>query len=233
MASSTNVFKAIANFNTVGVVNNSRKIGVFSLDNNNGFYFELNRSTFSVCTLKDGTVTSINTHFNGNIGDEYTVDTNFHQFEIVYDANGVRFFIDEVLLHTISVIGTNTSLTSEFNLYAALINSNTGVVTGSPELQVVDCFVTRLGNLKSQSKSLYINTNGTYVLKLGAGQLIKIISADNTGSFTVYDNTAGSGTILTSIDATAVSGLLEFGLPFNIGLTIVSAGNAKLTVIYE
>lgn len=233
MASTMNVFKTIARFATSGVENNIRQIGVLTSNGNNGFAFELNGTVFAICIIKDGVVTRVSEHFNGNIGDSYILDNNFHQFDIHYDSKGVCFFIDELLLHTISTVGSTTTLTSEFNLYPVVHNTNSNTVTGSPEIQVIDCFVSRLGNLKSQSKSLYINTNGTYILKLGAGQLIKIISTDNNGSFTVYDNVAGSGSILTVIDATAVSGLLEFSLPFNIGLTVVTSGGAKLTIIYE
>jgi hypothetical protein len=49
----------------------------------------------------------------------------------------------------------------------------------------------------------------------------------------VYDNTAGSGTIIAVLKASVVEGTYELGVKFNTGLTIVTAGASKLTVSYR
>jgi len=59
---------------------------------------------------------------------------------------------------------------------------------------------------------------------------------DNIGSVIVYDNTAASGKILTTLDTAQGSnplGSVEFGVPFNEGLTIAITGNVGVTVVYE
>jgi len=72
------------------------------------------------------------------------------------------------------------------------------------------------------------------VIKYGAGTLHTIVNNDNSGSVIVYDNTAGSGTIIASIDLAKVLGTLTFNAPFSNGLTIVTTGaGAKITVTYE
>lgn len=70
-------------------------------------------------------------------------------------------------------------------------------------------------------------------LKYGAGILQRIVVTDNAGTIVVYDNTTNSGTIIANIDAVKTVGSLDFGAPYNIGLTIVIGTNAKCTVIYE
>jgi len=52
---------------------------------------------------------------------------------------------------------------------------------------------------------------------------------------TVYDNTAGSGTKIATIDTTASVGTLRFDAAFSTGLTIVTATGtaADITVLYR
>ena len=52
---------------------------------------------------------------------------------------------------------------------------------------------------------------------------------------TIYDNTAGSGTVIGILDAPATSDpvSLEYGVDFYTGLTIVTTGNWDLTIVYE
>lgn len=93
--------------------------------------------------------------------------------------------------------------------------------------------------------------NGTTTVKSGAGTLIGIIiNNDNTGgTFTVYDNTAGSGTIIMGavqmgtpsgglLSSTGLRGpnyLGTLNIAFTTGLTVVRAGDANnnITVIYR
>ena len=59
-------------------------------------------------------------------------------------------------------------------------------------------------------------------------------SASNT--FTIYDNTSGSGTVIAAIDTVnGVSGHFEYNVAFSTGLTVVDATgtSADITVIYE
>ena len=86
----------------------------------------------------------------------------------------------------------------------------------------------------SPSSSTYIATATTTTVKTGRGILRGIILTETAaGAITVYDNTAGSGTILAAFKASVVEGSYEFNLKFATGLTIVTAGASKLTVTWE
>ena len=81
-------------------------------------------------------------------------------------------------------------------------------------------------------------SNATTTIKSGAGVLKRVTvntlgSASNT--CTIYDNTAGSGTIIAVIDPTLARGIFEYDLVFNTGLTIVTATGtaADLTIVYQ
>lgn len=88
---------------------------------------------------------------------------------------------------------------------------------------------------------LGITTQATTVVKSGAGTLDKIVINKTvaSGVITIYDNTAGSGTVIATITNPAV--LLQEGpIPalyecaFATGLTIVTSGAAQdITVIYR
>ena len=81
-------------------------------------------------------------------------------------------------------------------------------------------------------------SNATTTIKSGAGVLKRVTvntlgSASNT--CTIYDNTAGSGTIIAVIDPTQAQRTFEYDLVFSTGLTIVTATGtaADLTVVYQ
>lgn len=78
----------------------------------------------------------------------------------------------------------------------------------------------------------YIAAAATTVVKSGAGHLHRIVVEGGTaGAITVYDNTAGSGTIIAAFDSTAALASYEFNASFATGLTIVTAAATKLTVM--
>jgi len=92
---------------------------------------------------------------------------------------------------------------------------------------------------KSASSYAHLNSTGTTTIKSGAGILRRVVVNTNgsgSNTFTIYDNTSGSGTVIATIDTVnAVGGFFEYGLAFSIGLTVVSATgtSADITVIYE
>lgn len=78
----------------------------------------------------------------------------------------------------------------------------------------------------------------TTVVKSGAGTLASITintKGASSNTLTVYDNTAGSGTKIATIDTTAAQVTLNFNVAFGTGLTIVSATGtgADYTVAYR
>ena len=81
-------------------------------------------------------------------------------------------------------------------------------------------------------------SNATTTIKSGAG-VLKRVTVNTLGSAlntcTIYDNTAGSGTIIAVIDPTLARAIFEYDLVFNTGLTIVTATGtaADLTIVYQ
>jgi hypothetical protein len=72
----------------------------------------------------------------------------------------------------------------------------------------------------------HLNANGTTVVKSGAGWLHTLtinIKGASGNTVTVYDNTAGSGTVIAVIDPTQNLVTLTFDAAFTVGLTVVIA----------
>lgn len=80
----------------------------------------------------------------------------------------------------------------------------------------------------------YISTATTTTVKSGKGILERIVLTETAaGTITIYDNTAASGTVLAVIKASAVERDFDFNCRFGTGLTVVTAGASKLSVIWE
>jgi len=80
----------------------------------------------------------------------------------------------------------------------------------------------------------HITAAATTTVKTGAGRLNRIlVNTTAAGTITIYDNTAGSGTVIGVMKASIVENSYLFNIPFNIGLTIVTAGASDLTVVYD
>lgn len=86
-----------------------------------------------------------------------------------------------------------------------------------------------------ENSTKYISTATTTVLKTGAGNLDSItIGETAAGAITVYDNTAGSGTVIAVLKASIAEQTFDFkGAPFATGLTIVTAAASKLQVSFR
>lgn len=80
----------------------------------------------------------------------------------------------------------------------------------------------------------YISTATTTTVKSGAG-ILKSITLGETaaGTITIYDNTAGSGTVIGVLKASVAEQTFEFNVSFTTGLTIVTAAASKLSVSYR
>jgi hypothetical protein len=84
----------------------------------------------------------------------------------------------------------------------------------------------------------HVNANGTTVVNAGACLLQAVIinsKGVSSNTVTVYDNTAGSGTVVAVIDTTSQVVTLTFSAQMGTGLTIVMATGtaADITVVWE
>lgn len=85
--------------------------------------------------------------------------------------------------------------------------------------------------------SKYLNGTTTQAVKSAAGTLYGIIVNSNTsGTVKLWDNTAGSGTVLlntfTPPTGTSQVYLFPMGISFNTGLFITVGGTIDYTVLY-
>lgn len=203
---------------------------------NNGYYFSHDGAgTLSVNHKVAGVaaVSVASGAFNGDAGLTYTLDTDVHAFEILYFTMGAWFFIDNVLIHKFSP--TTLILNNEMDLhcFAQSVNSS----TNSGVMEVWASSIYRLGKLETNPTYRNISGNAaTWVIKTGSGILRRLIFNNTSGtSFILYDNSAGSGTIIgTFTTAAGIIGSQTWDLPFQTGLTIVTTGNGlDLTVVFE
>lgn len=247
----TNYFYATAVFPPVSTISPGtcqRRLGAFL--STDGFYFELDSYTsmhgahpqvnaLSIGYRKASVDTLVaNGSFNGDYGLTYVLDNAVHIFEIFWTTKATYFFIDNVLLHT--VFGQTTSLVGVYHLPIRAEIANAGGNNANNTLVLRGLSINRLGQLVNDTIVNHIAGVATTVLKYGAGRLHRIVNNRGTvatGSVTVYDNTAGSGTVLAVIDTSqsgANPGTLEYQVNFYTGLTIVTVGgNTDLTVVYE
>lgn len=232
---SSNRFRSVIRLGDTGVVNNSRKWGMFN--GTDGAYFELDGTTLYIVTLNASTPTRV-AIANWNVDTVAPTLTNANTYEIYITNSGVYFVIDSILKHI--VYADTTPWASHISLPAKISNTNTGINTN----QTIECRVMtiyRLGNLETQPTAKYQSgTTAGIVCKYSTGNLRGIIISGvvNNAVVTLYDNTAASGTIIWSsgtMSNQTVPFDLDFkSIPFAIGLTMVISGaNCNVLVMYE
>ena len=225
-------FQAIAKFATEGTDNNIRRIGAY--DDDNGFFMQLDGSTFSIGFRKAGADTFVNSgSFNGNYGTCYVMDALLHKLAIEWTVRGVFFYIDGKLLHKDSAGQRSNLLT----LPIRLENSNDAGQTVDVSFLVLGAVIMRLGELITNSAYYHLSGNAdTHVLKIGAGTLQKIVFNNISGtSLTIYDGVDITGNIIGIITTTIASiGSWIYDMPFSDGLTLVTVGNGlDASISYE
>jgi hypothetical protein len=237
-------FRAAVRLTALTVANNTRRWGAFSVSTNtpqNGVYFEVDAAgALSVCHVSGaGTPVKVASgSFNGAVT-TYTMDTNVHAYDIVYFTIGVWFYIDGVLIHTITP--TTSVLFQSLDVPICMTSVNSASGTASGTLECWNAIILRLGRDQTMPRSVYQSgTTAGLVLKIGSGAMHQIVISGvvNNSAITLYDNTAASGTVLWS--SGAMGALTEpfnvdlHEVPFFTGLTLViAAANSVVTVVYE
>ncbi len=234
VGSNENRYIARVQMGDTGTVNNVRRWGAFT--GTNGAYFKLSGATMYVATMLGGVETAIaSTSWNGS----QTVPTltNLNQYIIEYTTNKVEFIINNVVAHT--AVFATAPWTATPHLPTFMDNTNSGGLGTNLTITARLSAIQRLGRYETQPKYSHISTATTTICKYGPGSIHKITintpvtaGSDNV---TIYDNTAGSGTVIgiISLPSGASGVTLLYDLPFNTGLTIVTVGAWDLTVIYE
>jgi len=246
MGANMNYYRAVLKVGDIGIDNNTRRWGVCNiLPIVDGYFFQLSGTTFSIVKRKAGNNTVVNSgSFNGkgsSTGGTYTIDTNYHTFEIYYTNKRVMFVIDGTPIHT--SMATTTSLCGTQHLRPFFDNTNTGVgsvVTSSCMVMTIS----RYGTPNSQAKTYFQQgTTAGVLLKNGPGSLhlANISAVVNNSVITLYDGASTSGVVLWS-SGTMGAQTQPFGLSFdgaggtlfNTGLFLTITGaNSNVFVKYE
>lgn len=230
VAGIANELKFTGRLSTDPQANNLRRCGVY--DANNGFFFQVNGTTFGVGARKATSDTIVNSgSFNGNLGASLVMTTAIGNFVIWYWERVVYFFIDGYLLHKMPA--TTTSLTNSLSLPITMECNNTGGNTTDNSFQLFVASVVRFGDLRTEATSYFIGVNETRVLKYGAGHVHDVTVTDNAGTLLIYDGLSAAGRLLANFDASKTVGTMVIDAQFSTGLTYVSAGTPKMTISYE
>lgn len=242
IGSNMNSFRTITRFGDTGVANNVRQFGVTNgLTFTDGFFFQLSGTTFSVVARTGSSDTVVNSgSFNGSVT-SWTVDTNFHTFEILYTNKSIEFYIDKVFIHKFTETTSALANTRHFKAFGR--NANTGIGSVAHLYsQVIS--ISRWGSATTQAKTyLQQGTTAGVQLKVGPGalHLLNISGVVNNSVVTLYDGTSTSGRVIwtsgTMSNQTVPFGVAldtSGGTPFDDGLFLtITAANSNCFVKYE
>lgn len=237
IGSASNRYRAQISLNNTGTTDNVRNWGVRN-GTTDGAYFQLSGTTLNIVTLKNSSPTAVASgSWNGSSA-TYTL-TNCTTYEIYWTNKSVYFVINGTLVHTVTTTTATWADTLNFQVFAETINSNSLQTSQTIVIRVNT--IVRLGKEFSVPRYYYFasGTTAATVLKRAPGTLHRVIVAQsaNTGTFTLWDNTAASTTTIFasgSLSAKSDPYTIEFGTPFYTGLTLtVATANVGLTVVYE
>lgn len=233
MSGTVSWLRSVVQLGDTGTTNNVRRWGIF--DDNNGAFFQISGTTVSVVTRKGASDTAVaSASWNGST--TLPTLTNANSYDIIFIATVVYFYINGTLAHTASFPTTTWTLTR--NLALRLQNTNSGGSTTNVSLKCRAITSERFGEEHSRPTFKNIPGNATTVLKRGAGTFHRLIlnAPNTTGTITIYDNTAASGTIIATLDMAKSSSIvdLDYNVDFSTGLTVVTASTpGDITVIWD
>lgn len=231
----TQYFQGFIRLGDTGAASSRRRWGAF--DASDGYFFELNGTTFNIVSRKSTVDTTVaKASWNGAPFD-FTLDTNINDYQIFWTDYKVYFVINDVLMHTITK--TTATLTLTPHLKMSFESTNTGGST-TRLLEIHNPSINRIGNVNSDSLLRYTAAAETRTLKIGAGKLHGLVYGDKgtlSSTLTVYDNTAASGKIILSTDLTQVipdGCTSRVDVNFYTGLTYVTTGGGiRITILWE
>jgi len=119
---------------------------------------------------------------------------------------------------------------------AASLPLPSGAATAAKQDTVISSLATIASNTGEGANSFVnITSATTTVVKSGAGTLHTVVinTRGTVSTATIYDNTAGSGTKIATIDTTLSTTSFTYDASFSTGLTVVTVGAADITITYR
>jgi len=238
---SMNHLRGIIRIGGTSYTNNTLRFGATSSSSlADSFYFQVQGSVLSICAKTTGLndIKIDSGSFNGD-SPTYTLTSNFATVEIIYTNKRIQFYIDKVLIHTLTQ--TTSVICGTRHLRPFAQNINTGVGSAA-NLYIQVLSILTWGNTKTQSKFYFQQgTTAGVLLKNGIGSLhsLNLSGVNNNATVTLYDNTSATGTIIYSTGAMGAQTIpinvsFNTGIPFINGLYLVISGaNCNCQVMYE
>lgn len=229
-----NKFRAVVQLPDTGVANNTRHWGLWTATS--GATYQMSGTTFQLVTRKDGIDSVVtNGNFNGQYGPSFTLDTNAHVYEIIWQPRQVVWTIDRKILHTFSA--SATPWTDELHLPIHFGNVNSGGSTTNVSFQCRLAVVARFGIPQMQPTYAFVQglTAGQN-LKNSPGEIhgITISGVVNNSVITLYDTATipipGGAKVIWSTGP-MTNNTFPFNIPadtvpFHIGLSVAITGAA-------
>jgi hypothetical protein len=239
-------FAANVRLTAVTVANTLRAWGAVTLSTvapQNGCYFSVNASgQLQINTVHATSIQTVTSgSFNGVVS-QFVLDTNVHLYEIQYSVTGAYFFVDNLLVHSVT---PTTGVLYQIPIFPINAWATSTAASTSASLEVWDASILREGRDSTAPISFFQSgTTAGINLKIGAGALRSIVISNitNNAAITLYDNTASSGTILWASGAIPTGGGANPGviyvdlkeIPFYTGLELaITTANCNVLVVYE
>lgn len=240
MSGTTQYWISVVRLNNLGSANNVRRWGIY--DDNDGFFFELNGTTFNVVSRKSGVDTAVPyASCNGPAVETFNPATdllNMNQFNIFFGGLSCRWQVNGRVLHSIGANAIQSPLTARLTLPFRLESNNSGGSIVNNRVFSRGISFHRVSPSSVAPRYLYTSAIGTTTVKSGAGTLHRIAFSPSGGSTTVVNvfdaigaQTNPIGAI--SIPTGTVTNFVDYGLEFDVGLTVTTTVNNNLTVIYD
>ena len=240
-----NRFRAHIRIPTVVVALNTRIWGAISATGTplapvDGFYFSLSAAgVLSIVSCAGSSATAVASgSFNGEVA-SYVVNTNVHLYEIQFYVNLAKFYIDGVLIHTVTP--TTVQLAQTYTLPITFQSSNSAAGVTSGTIEIWASAILREGREASRAHYIRVAAGSTgAIYKYGPGVLraIHVSAVSANAVVTIYDNTAASAPVMYTtgaMPALTQPFSIDFKeLNFFTGLYVDRTGaNCALTTVFE
>ncbi len=179
VAGATYVFTTQVRVGDTGLTANARRWGLYTLSGTtpqDGYYFELSGTTFNYVSAKAGTPTATASGA-GNRDGGFTIDTNYHRYDIYVFGDLVYFIVDGIARHVLSNVGVATTRTATLTLPITYQDTNSTSTATNEVLAVRLGALVKVGDDEQSLDQLTIVPNsrtGITASGIGPGYDIKV-----------------------------------------------------------
>jgi hypothetical protein len=231
-----NWFNSAIRVNDTGSAGNVRRWGCFTVSGTTpqeGYAYELSGTTLNATVFKAGVATAVAVaSWSKASTAPFTLDTNFHQFEIRYTANTVWFYIDTVLRHAVS--GTTSPITTTLNFPITLQSINSSGATN----RLIGARNVGMGRFGQKPTTTVASTTSTVAGNAGSVTLLAANGARKGA--TIYNDSTATLYVKLGITASTSDFTVKmlpdqyYEVPFGYvsridGIWSSATGNARMT----